>query len=50
MKLWAWQFSSAKTMGIGRRIAELEEGHAEATMDTKQPQPEQEGPEAAEKV
>ena len=26
MRLWAWQFSTAETQGVGRRIAELEAG------------------------
>ena len=26
-RLWAWQFSKAKTSGVGARIAELEGAH-----------------------
>ena len=28
-RLWAWQFKEAKTVGVGRRIAQLEQGRLE---------------------
>ena len=40
MNLWAWQFHNAKTIGIGARITQLEEGNVVAAVPgTDSPRP-----------